>query len=99
MKICIDCRGLTTMTRCPGCTRKHNRNRGTTTSRGYGHTWQQASQQCIRNQPWCTSCSHPGSPTNPLTADHITPKSAGGTDQQSNLQTLCRKCNSQKHNR
>jgi hypothetical protein len=34
-----------------------------------------------------------------LTLDHIIPRSIGGTNDESNLQTLCRKCNSAKNNR
>lgn len=34
-----------------------------------------------------------------LTLDHIIPRSLGGTDDEENLQTLCRRCNSAKNNR
>lgn len=40
----------------------------------------------------CRSCSG----TKYLTVDHIIPISKGGTDDLSNLQTLCRACNSSK---
>ena len=36
---------------------------------------------------------------NKLTIDHIRPRSRGGTDDPSNLQVLCRKCNSSKKDR
>jgi hypothetical protein len=37
--------------------------------------------------------------TRDLTVDHIVPRSRGGSNDESNLQTLCRKCNSAKNNR
>ncbi|MDY6804813.1 MAG: HNH endonuclease [Cyanobacteriota bacterium] len=46
-----------------------------------------------RNQ--CQSCGKTGSETQ-LTIDHIIPLALGGTNDISNLQTLCRPCNSQK---
>jgi HNH endonuclease len=41
------------------------------------------------------ACVHCGS-TSDLTVDHIHPVSLGGIDDPSNLQTLCRSCNSTK---
>ena len=37
--------------------------------------------------------------TEKLTIDHVKPKSRGGLDDSSNLQTLCARCNSKKGNR
>ncbi|MEU8379766.1 HNH endonuclease signature motif containing protein [Streptosporangium sp. NPDC048865] len=44
----------------------------------------------------CVDCDHRGSEENPLTCDHVVPKSAGGTDEWSNLTVRCRSCNSAK---
>lgn len=43
-------------------------------------------------------CQHCGSRES-LTVDHIHPESKGGTSEMSNLQTLCRRCNSKKGTR
>lgn len=44
----------------------------------------------------CRECRETGSP---LDVDHITPLSQGGTNELSNLQTLCRSCHEEKHGR
>lgn len=43
----------------------------------------------------CISCGS----TDDLTIDHVQPWSLGGTDDEDNLQVLCRHCNSSKGNR
>lgn len=43
----------------------------------------------------CKNCGA----TEDLTLDHINPRSLGGTNDESNLQTLCRRCNASKNNR
>jgi len=43
----------------------------------------------------CISCHRSGKRKN-LTIDHIHPESKGGTLDLSNLQTLCKSCNSKK---
>jgi hypothetical protein len=44
------------------------------------------------------ACQHCGTTDN-LTIDHIHPRSRGGSGEDDNLQTLCRRCNSAKNNR
>jgi len=39
---------------------------------------------------------NPGSIENPLCTDHILSRDNGGTDDEANLQSLCRRCNSVK---
>ncbi|MFN3361388.1 MAG: HNH endonuclease [Pseudanabaenaceae cyanobacterium] len=50
---------------------------------------------CQRDGYRCCSC---GSTQN-LTIDHIIPLAKGGTNDSSNLQTLCRSCNCRKNGR
>lgn len=50
-----------------------------------------------RDNYQCKSCGKTNHETD-LNIDHIIPLSKGGTNDLSNLQTLCRKCNLQKSN-
>jgi 5-methylcytosine-specific restriction endonuclease McrA len=60
--------------------------------------WKKLSAQCIARDSVCIQCGHYGDQTNPLTADHIIPRSITGPDGDTldNLTTLCRTCNSTK---
>lgn len=49
----------------------------------------------LRRDGKCLECGATGD----LTLDHIVPRALGGTDDEKNLQTLCRRCNSAKNNR
>jgi 5-methylcytosine-specific restriction protein A len=91
------CGLITDKQRCPDCARKYEIHRGPRTMKGrYDAKWRQLRAQAIREHPWCSVCKHPGSPDNPLTGDHITPHRAGGRNVRSNVQVLCRACNSRK---
>lgn len=48
----------------------------------------------IRQHPVCVVCDAPATDV-----DHILPKRRGGTDQESNLQSLCSTCHNRKTNR
>ena len=60
----------------------------------YGIPVTSASRQAIfeRDAYRCVNCGD----WHDLSIDHIWPRALGGTDHESNLQTLCRKCNSSK---
>jgi 5-methylcytosine-specific restriction protein A len=99
---CLTCRVLHDGpgSRCPRHTRAReqvrDRARGTAAQRGYDYTWQQLSALVVAHYKQCMSCGDTGTLGNPLTADHIIPKSRGGTDDWANLTCLCRECNSRK---
>lgn len=46
----------------------------------------------LRRNPRCVACGR----TEDLAIDHIVPRMRGGGDEEENLQTLCRFCNTQK---
>ena len=50
--------------------------------------WDRDGWQCVTCGTW-----------KDLTVDHIIPRSKGGTDDDDNLQTMCRSCNSAKRDR
>lgn len=61
--------------------------------------WKKLSAQVIkRDGGVCYYCGT-DDPTEVMTADHITPRSKGGTDTLDNLVCACRPCNSSKGNR
>lgn len=58
------------------------------TERGYDSKWQRLSKQARRLQPWCTICGCPDD----LTGDHLVWPAKSLSD----VQVLCRSCNSSK---
>lgn len=65
----------------------------TTTERGYGYKWQKLRKQVLQRDAYlCQECYRNKKLTPATDVDHIKPKSAGGTDCESNLQSLCKTC-------
>lgn len=59
--------------------------------------WKRTSAAVIkRDNHTCQAC---GTTEGRMTADHIVPRSKGGTDDMTNLRCLCLSCNSSKGNR
>ncbi|WP_150681124.1 HNH endonuclease [Pandoraea pneumonica] len=80
-----------------------DRERGTRQQRGYGAGWEAKRQRVFARDKWlCQECLRAGviKPVGdtPYSAwcDHIVAKAEGGTDDDTNLQTLCRSCHAAK---
>ena len=71
--------------------------RGSSTKRGYGYAWQKLRKVAlIRDMYLCQVCLNSGRLTPATTVDHIIGKTDGGTDELSNLQSLCNACHNHK---
>ncbi|WP_363326415.1 HNH endonuclease signature motif containing protein [Haloactinopolyspora sp.] len=89
---CLGCgRLIQSGSRCGSCRRQRH-------TAAYGGDWRRA-RAALAGIDRCARCGERGSPANPLTADHVVPVARGGTDDASNLQVLCRRCNSSKADR
>lgn len=65
--------------------------------RGYGSTWDKARARIMkRDRGLCVPCLMGGRPTPATEVDHIKPKAKGGTDEDDNLQAICRDCHTAK---
>jgi len=69
--------------------------RASSSARGYGHEWRKLAATIIARDPICMVCRLRPS----VQADHIVPKSRGGTDDPSNLRGVCKQCHSTKSGR
>ncbi|MFF4818092.1 HNH endonuclease [Kitasatospora sp. NPDC001309] len=65
----------------------------------YDATWVANVKAAIARQPYCSWCMTRGNKDNPLTGDHIKPRSKGGGNELSNIRVLCRACNSRRGNK
>lgn len=78
---------------CPEHTRAHHRDynarRPELHRSAYGAEWRRIRDAFIAEHPYCETCGAPAEQVH-----HITPLSAGGTHDESNLQSLCHRCHS-----
>ena len=74
-----------------------DRFRGSASERGYDHAWRKLRLQALmRDMYICQMCNRPAGKS--AHVDHIIPKSRGGKDELSNLQTLHGSCHQRKTN-
>lgn len=65
----------------------------TTTERGYGHAWRVKCDAIkVRDKYLCVPCYKNGLIVPMFAVDHVVPKAEGGTDDDSNLQCICKDC-------
>ena len=74
-----------------------DKRRGTAAERGYGWQWQQLRKRILaRDKGLCQQCLKAGKYRPARDVDHIVHKANGGTDDVSNLQSLCSACHKAK---
>lgn len=73
-------------------------NRPTASDRGYNsREWYTLRKQALVRDAWqCQACGRLCADKREAQVDHIIPKSQGGRDELSNLQTLCIRCHGRK---
>ncbi|EPY8414567.1 HNH endonuclease [Klebsiella aerogenes] len=65
--------------------------------RGYGRPWEIRRARVLQRDKYlCQNCRRHGIATKATTVDHIIPKAHGGTDDDSNLESLCWPCHRKK---
>lgn len=69
------------------------RGRPSSTARGYGRRWEKLRRMILDETPMCQA---EGCNRIATQVDHILPLREGGTDERTNLQSLCHKCHSRK---
>ena len=70
----------------------YERQRGTSTARGYGAAWRKIRDAYIKAHPTCEDCGQAPS----TEVDHVVSKRRGGRDHPSNLRALCGGCHRRK---
>lgn len=69
--------------------KREDSSRPSSARRGYDAAWQKVRAAHLRTYPWCSEC---GKRANEV--DHKTPLRDGGSNDESNLRSLCKKCHS-----
>jgi len=76
---------------------KNQRDNGNRHMRGYGYRWEKKRKEILeRDEFLCQQCKREGIFTDATHVDHIKAKANGGSDESSNLQSLCAPCHRKK---
>lgn len=76
-----------------GCGWQRHQKGKTSSQRGYGSQWRKIRAiVLVRDNYLCQECLKQGLFVTATTVDHITPKAHGGSDDLTNLQSLCNSC-------
>ena len=85
------CPNLVTQGRCPQHTTRRPDTRPPSSQRGYSTHWHQTRGRYLTQHPLCVACGQRATDV-----DHIISRAKGGSDEWSNLQSLCHSCHSRK---
>lgn len=75
----------------------HDKGRESRQARGYGSAWERLRKQVMqRDAGLCQPCIRLGHTSPAHAVDHVIPKAEGGTDDERNLQAICKPCHAAK---
>lgn len=67
------------------------------TRKKYGHEWRRIRNRYVAKHPLCERCLKKGRITPVEEVHHILPVNRGGTNEESNLMSVCKRCHNQIH--
>ena len=71
--------------------RRYNAKRPSASAQGYGSRWRRLRLMVLREVPWCEDCGAVATEV-----DHVLALKKGGTNERTNLRSLCLSCHSRK---